>query len=81
MKSNPLVSYTLSPASFPHRIALSSAMIVATAPSIFSVDFSLAVKAISRILKINSVEDLYKLKPFEENSSINFNMILSAINP
>ena len=44
MKSNPLVSYTLSPASFPHRIALSNAMIVATAPSIFSVDFSLAVK-------------------------------------
>ena len=24
-------------------------------------------------LKINSVEDLYKLKPFEENSSININ--------
>ena len=40
--SNPRLSYTLSPLPLPHRIALSSAIIVATAPSIFSVDFSLS---------------------------------------
>ena len=38
----PRPSYTLSLLSFPQRIALSSAMTIATTPSIFSVDFSLS---------------------------------------
>ena len=38
----PLLSYTLSVLELPHLIALSSAMMVAIAPSIFSVDFSLS---------------------------------------
>ena len=41
--SRPRILYTLSLDVFPHLIALSSAIIVATAPSIFSVDFSLSV--------------------------------------
>ena len=41
------MSYTLSPESLPHRIARSSAIIVATAPSIFSVDFSLSAFDVS----------------------------------
>ena len=38
----PRPSYALSPFSFPQRIARSSPIIVATTPSIFSVDFSLS---------------------------------------
>ena len=38
----PRSSYTLSPLSNPQRIARSSAIMVATTPSIFSVDFSLS---------------------------------------
>ena len=38
----PLESYTLSFVSFPQRMARSSPMMAAIAPSIFSVDFSLS---------------------------------------
>ena len=42
MNKIPLASYTLSVFIFPQRIALSNPIIVAMAPSIFSVDFSLS---------------------------------------
>nr|DAT34302.1 MAG TPA: hypothetical protein [Caudoviricetes sp.] len=40
----PRSSYTLSPLSNPQQIARSSAIMVTTTPSIFSVDFSLILK-------------------------------------
>lgn len=40
MNNSPRLSWTEAPLSLPQRIARSSAMIVATAPSVFSVDFS-----------------------------------------
>ena len=58
----PRSSYTLSPLSNPQRIARSSAIMVATTPSIFSVDFSLSCfifPAGSVFMKILSIPKVY----------------------